>query len=73
MVDVFIKNVDKQAYKLAKMIAAKDEKNIGQVVSESIFSFAKKPKKKGLAGITPVDFGPGTEKLSMEIDDILYR
>ncbi len=72
LVDVFIKNVDKNAYKLAKVIAARDEKKIGEVVSESLFLLVKQKRKKGLSGIKPVDFGPGTENLSTSIDEILY-
>ncbi|HEV8289671.1 MAG TPA: hypothetical protein VGQ00_01820 [Candidatus Norongarragalinales archaeon] len=74
MVNVFIKNVDKDAYKMAKMIAAREERNIGQIVSESLRLLATtKKKKKGLLSIKPVSWGKGTEKLSQQIDEILYE
>jgi len=72
LVDVFIKNVDKEAYKLAKMLAAREEKKIGEVISESVFLLAGQKKKKGFAALKPTDFGPGTEHLSTQIDEILY-
>ncbi|MEK6924343.1 MAG: hypothetical protein AABW54_03840 [Candidatus Micrarchaeota archaeon] len=72
MVNVFVKNVDDGAYRLAKVIAAREDKPIGRVVSESILLLAQRARKKGLAAVKPVDFGPGTEKLSQSIDEILY-
>ena len=72
MTNVFVKNVDKQAYKMAKMIAVKEEKTIGEVISESLLLLARQSKKKGLSKVKPVDFGPGTKDLSTSIDDILY-
>lgn len=73
MANVFIKNVDAEAYRLAKAIAAKEDKKIGQVVSESLRLLARERKqKKGFAALTPVNLGKGTENLSMQIDEILY-
>jgi hypothetical protein len=72
VVNVFVKNMDKEAYKLAKMLAAQQEKNIGRVLSESVFLFAQKKAKPGLAGFPSAHFGPGTEDLSRNIDKILY-
>jgi hypothetical protein len=72
MVDVLIKNVDEAAYKTAKMLALKNEKRVGEVVSEAIVFLARQREKKGLRGVRPVRLGKGTERLSMEIDEILY-
>lgn len=72
MVDVFVKNMDKTAYKLAKMLAAQQEKKVGQVLSESVFLFAQKKAKGGFGVLVAADFGAGTEDLSQRIDEILY-
>ncbi|HIH20103.1 TPA: hypothetical protein HA244_02440 [Candidatus Micrarchaeota archaeon] len=73
MVNVLIKNVDEKAYKAAKMLAGREDKNIGEVVSQAIFLFASQMERKGLLAVKPVDFGKGTENLSREIDKILYE
>jgi len=73
MVNVLIKNVDEKAYKAAKMLAVREDKNIGEVVSQAIFLFASQMERKGLLAVKPVDFGKGTENLSREIDKILYE
>lgn len=70
-----IKNMDKDSYKLVKMLAVKEEKPVGEVMSEAVrFFFREKnaKKKKGFRHLPIIDLGPGTENLSMEIDDILY-
>ena len=72
MVDVLIKKVDDRAYKTAKILAIKNEKNVGEIVSEAVMLLARQQQRKGLKSIKPFKFGPGTENLSMEIDDILY-
>ncbi len=68
---MFIKNFDKEAYKLARMIAVREERPVGEVVSESIWEYAGKKRKPGLNAIKPRSFGPGTEKLSTQVDEIL--
>lgn len=72
MVNVFIKNVDGRAYKLAKILAADEEKRVGEVVSESILQYARQAEKKGLKGIKPVNLGEDSRLLSLKIDEILY-
>ncbi len=74
MVNVLIKNMDKNVYKLAKQLAVKEEKTVGEVLKEAILSLLEKKKRaKGrLTDLPTFDFGPGNENLSMEIDDVLY-
>ena len=71
---MLIKNVDKEAYKLAKMLSVKEEKPVGQVISEAIGVLLekKKEKKRGFQHLPVFDLGPSSENLSQEIDDILY-
>lgn len=73
LVDVFIKNMDAKVYRTAKMLAAKEGKRIAEIFGESIMLLARQPKKKGLAGLKSFDFGPGTEKLSQNVDEILME
>ncbi|OIO26750.1 hypothetical protein AUJ14_01260 [Candidatus Micrarchaeota archaeon CG1_02_55_22] len=74
VVNVFIKNMDANAYKTAKMLAVKEDKRIGEIFSESIMLLARKPKlKRSLNNIKPFDFGPGTEDLSQRIDEIMME
>jgi hypothetical protein len=70
--DVFIKNIDEKAYRLAKILAAEEDKRVGEVVAQSILLYARQNEKKGLKAIKPVSLGKGTEKLSGRIDEILY-
>ena len=72
MVNVLIKNVDEKAYKTAKILAVKDDKNVGAVVSQAIFLLARQNEKRGLGAAKPLHLGKGTEHLSQEIDEILY-
>jgi hypothetical protein len=71
VVNVFIKNMDKGDYKLAKMLAARDEKTVAEILGAGIRVYARQPKKLGLNAIKPVSFGKGTEKLSQQVDEIL--
>ncbi len=72
--NVLIKNVDENAYKLAKMLAIRDGKPVGKIVSESIRALAEKRKnRKGrLSDLPALDFGAENAHLSEHIDDILY-
>ncbi len=71
MANVLIKNINPIAYKKAKIFAVKQEKNVGEVVTEAILFYLSKKRKKGLAGLKPMHFGQGTENLSTNIDEIL--
>ena len=72
MVNVYIRNMDGEAYVRAKMLAVRLGKTVGEVVSDSIRAFQTNPKKKGLGAVKSVDLGAGTENLSSSIDEILY-
>jgi hypothetical protein len=74
MADVFVRNFDDEAYRQAKMLAVKMDMTVGRVLAEGVrlFARAKIARKPGLAAVKPADLGPGTEKLSMSVDEILY-
>ncbi|MDX2181911.1 MAG: hypothetical protein SFV18_20120 [Bryobacteraceae bacterium] len=71
-----IRNLDPEAFRELKARAVRDGKTIGEAVSEAIRSYNSNGngrKKKTLMELwTPIDLGPGTENLSMEIDKVLY-
>lgn len=73
MVNVLIKNVDERAYKKAKMLAVREERKVGEVVSEAIFLLAREHEKPGLGVAKPVSLGKGSELFSKEIDEFLYE
>lgn len=72
--DATIRNLDDDAYRALKAKAALEGKSVGEALNEAIRAYVGRPrgKKHSLRDIKPVDFGPGTERLSEEIDDILY-
>ena len=72
MATVCIKNMDEKAYEVARMFAVKEGKNVGEVISEALMLLTRVKRKKGFAALKPLNFGKGTEKLSLGIDEILY-
>lgn len=74
MVNVLIKNMDEETYKVVKMMAVKEDKTVGQVLKEAVQALLdrKKKTKPQFKHLPTFDFGPGNENLSMEIDDVLY-
>lgn len=73
-VDATIRNLDEKAYRRLKARAALEGKSVGEAMSEAICTYLALPrrKKRSLRDIRPEDFGPGTEHLSEEVDEILY-
>lgn len=74
MVNVLIKNMDELTYKQAKLMAVQENKTIGEIFGEAVrhLVLQRKAKKKRLSDIGPFDFGPGSERLSQQVDEIVY-
>lgn len=75
--DVTVRNVDEDAYRRLKARAALEDRTVGEVLTEAIRAYvggglAPFEKTGSLLDIEPVDFGPGNERLSEEIDEIVY-
>jgi plasmid stability protein len=74
--DTTIRNLDDSAYRALKARAALEQRSIGELVSDAIRQYLVRPipaeKSASLGDIRPWDFGPGTEHLSEQIDEILY-
>ena len=73
--DATIRNVDEDTYRQAKALAAMQGKPLGEVVNEALRALLDRspPMKRGtLRAVKVRDLGPGTERLSDEIDRTTY-
>ena len=74
--DTTIRNLDEAAYRELKARAALEGKTIGEAVNEAIRAYLAMPgrhgKKRSLRGWRPEPYPPGNERLSEEIDAIVY-
>jgi len=75
--DTTIRKLDEQAYRELKARAALDGRSIGELVSEAIRSYLARPqvggRLKSLKDLRPQPYPDGNERLSLEIDQIVYR
>lgn len=73
---VTFKNVEEEVLKEFKMESIKEGRNLGALLTQVLMEWIEKrhqhTKKKKLLDFKPVNFGPGTEKLSEEVDKIVY-
>jgi len=74
--DTTIRNLDDKLYREAKARAALSRKTIGQVVNEALRSYLSTPAPGSRAGslreLQPEPYPEGCERLSEEVDDVLY-
>ena len=74
--DTTIRNLDPDAYRSLKAHAALTGKSIGEAFNEAIRAYLARrrhpPRSGSLANWRPVEFPPGNERLSEEIDSIVY-
>jgi predicted nucleic acid-binding protein/plasmid stability protein len=74
--DTTIRNLDETIYRELKARAALTGRTIGEVLNQAIRSYLSRPellsKRGSLADLTPENYPPGNERLSEEIDDIVY-
>lgn len=74
--DTTIRNLDEAAYREIKARAALAGKTIGEMVSEAIRAYVARPLARGkrgsLAELTPEAYPEGNERLSQEIDAVVY-
>ncbi|CDI06315.1 hypothetical protein [Candidatus Nitrosotenuis uzonensis] len=74
---VTVRDVDDEILGLFKAKAAEHKMKMGEALTEAMQVWIRTkahPKKGGktFSKIKPFDWGKGTEKLSVQIDDILY-
>lgn len=74
--DVTIRNLDEGTYQRLKARAALAGKTIGEVVTDAILAHLSRPvhagKQYGWKDMRPMEFRPGNERLSEEIDRDVY-
>ena len=74
--DTTIRNLDPRAYRALKAKASLEGKTIGDAVNEAIRAYVAWPgrdeKNGSLRALRPQDFPPGNERLSEEIDAVVY-
>lgn len=72
--DTTIRNLDEQAYKALRARAVLEGRTVGEVINEAIRGYLARPTpgKRSLRDLKPIRFPPGNEKLSSEIDEIVY-
>ncbi len=75
--DTTIRNLDADAYRELKAHAARSGRTIGDVLSEAIRLYLSRPARPraggtSLADLIPVDYPVGSERLSEEIDIVVY-
>ncbi len=74
--DTTIRNLDETAYRELKARAALEGKTVGEMVNEAIRSYLAWPdqpfKRGSLAELSPENYPEGCERLSEEIDAIVY-
>ena len=75
-VDTTIRNLDENAYRELKARAALTGRTIGDVLSEAIRCYLARPAPSasngGLRDLMPELYPEGTERLSEEIDAVVY-
>lgn len=74
--DTTIRNLDEQAYRDLKARAAREGKTMGQAVNEAIRAYLAGPGARAgtrsLAELRPEPYPAGSERLSEEIDAVVY-
>lgn len=74
--DSTIRNLDEEAYRQLKARAALTGRTIGQLVNEAIYAYLGRPEpgtaRRSLADLGPEDYPEGAERLSEEIDAVVY-
>lgn len=75
-VDTTIRNLDERVYHKLKARAALTGKTIGEALNDAIRAYLARPdfvpKTASLRDLTPEPYPPGNERLSSEIDRIVY-
>lgn len=74
--DTTIRNIDERAYRELKAWAVRHGKTVGQAVNEAIRAYLAAPyARRGTRSLTelrPERFPEGNERLSEEIDAVVY-
>jgi plasmid stability protein len=74
--DTTVRNLDEQAYRALRARAVLERRTVGELISEAIRGYlARGPQKRGagsLRALRPEPYPEGNERLSSEIDAVVY-
>lgn len=74
--DTTIRNLDETAYRRLKARAALDGRTIGETVNEAIRAYLATPgasaRTGSLSDLRPRPYPPGNERLSEDVDTVVY-
>ena len=74
--DTTIRNLDENVYRSLKARAALAGKTVGEMVNEAMRAYLARPDfptgSGSLQDLTPEEYPEGTERLSEDIDSIVY-
>ncbi|HEX9709509.1 MAG TPA: hypothetical protein VGB42_06035 [Candidatus Thermoplasmatota archaeon] len=74
--DTTIRSLDEDAYRRLKARAAAEGKTIGEAMNEAMRDWASQAlaveKRGSILDLKPVSLGKGSERLSEQIDEIVY-
>ena len=73
IMNITIRDVDEDVYSRFKAVAVKRKMTVGQAITLAMIKYQQETKPKGkLSDLKSVSLGPGSERLSEQIDEILY-
>ena len=77
-----VRDVDEEVFRKFRAMTVEERMRLGEALTKAMNSFLKEKReekqKKHLRGVDyllkvkPFDFGPGTERTSEEVDEIVY-
>ena len=74
--DTTIRNIDEEAYRRLRTWAAHEGIGIGEALSRLVFRHVHptpaRKRRVSFWDLKPTGWGPGTERTSEEVDDIVY-
>jgi plasmid stability protein len=74
--DTTIRNLDERTYRALKARAALTGRTIGETLNEAMSLYLARPTEfpvtGSLADLTPIAYPKGNERLSEEVDSVLY-
>ncbi len=75
-VDTTIRNLDEETYRALKARAARSGRTIGEAVNEAVRFYLAAPsphdRRGSLLDLEPEPYPPGNERLSEEVDRVVY-
>ena len=73
--DTTVRNLDESAYRALRARAVMEGRTVGALITEAIRGYLARPAVPGASSLRllrPEPYPPGSEHLSMQIDEIVY-